>query len=108
MSLRPFLLPLVLTSALAGTAQVNAPVNGPADKSQVIAFTHATLHPSPGKTLTDATVLVRDGRIIAVGQNGIAPADAVVRDLEGLHLWPGLVEPYTDQGMPPLDPKAGQ
>ncbi len=87
-------------------AQVNVPVNGPADKSQVIAFTHATVHPAPGKTLVDATVLVRSGHITAVGQNGNAPPDAVVHDLHGLHVWPGLVEPYSDLGMPAADAEA--
>lgn len=103
MSMRPLFLILVLMAARPVGAQVNRPVNGPADKSQVFAFTHATVHPSPGKTLSDATILMREGRILAVGQNGIAPMDAVVRDLQGLHVWPGLVEPYGSIGIPTVE-----
>lgn len=108
MRLRTFACSCLLTSSLVPFAQVNAPVNGPADKSQTLAFTHATVHPSPGKMLNDATVLVRDGRIIAVGQNGIAPTGAVVRDLRGLHIWPGLVEPYSEVGIPLPDANGQQ
>ncbi len=103
MRFRSYALSLASLLYAACFAQKNAPVNGPADKSRMVAFTHATVHPSPGKTLTDATVLVQDGRILRVGQNGIAPADATVYDLQGLHLWPGLVEPYSDLGMPAPD-----
>ncbi len=97
---RFFACTFVLSTALSLSAQVNAPVNGPATRSQLIAFTHATVHPAPGKVLLDATVLMQDGRILRVGQNGIAPDDAVIHDLHGLHLWPGLVEPYCDLGIP--------
>ena len=93
------LLSALLLCAAAG-AQRNAPVNGPAEKPVTIAFIHATVHPSPGKVLVDATVLVRDGRIQRIGSNGTIPPDAVVHDLHGLHLWPGLVDPYSDLGMP--------
>jgi imidazolonepropionase-like amidohydrolase len=83
------------------SAQVTAPLNGPATKrGAVFAFTHATVHPAPGEVLADATVLVSDDRIVAVGQRVSIPTDAIVQDLKGLHLWPGLIEPYADLGIP--------
>jgi len=81
------------------TAQVKPPENGPADRARpVIAFTHATVHPAPGETITDGTVLIQDGRITAVGAKVDVPAGAVVNDLRGLHVWPGLIEPYEPLG----------
>lgn len=82
-------------------AQVTAPVNGPHDRNvPVHAFVHATLHPEPGRTVYDATLVVTGERITAVGRDVSVPKDAVVHDLRGAHVWPGLVEPYGDLGMP--------
>ena len=108
MSFRSHALSLALLLSAMCPAQKNVPVNGPADKSQVVAFTHATVHASPGRTITDGTVLVRYGRIIRMEQYGTPPPGAVVYDLHGLHLWPGLVEPYGDQGMPAAEGNAQQ
>ncbi|MBK8950726.1 MAG: amidohydrolase family protein [Flavobacteriales bacterium] len=99
------LLAFGLLGALAGhrsaLAQVTAPVNGPHDRNvPVHAFVHATVHPAPGRTLYDATVVVSGDRITAVGQGVSVPKDAVVHDLHGAHVWPGFVEPYGDLGMP--------
>ncbi len=94
----------VLLFAARVIAQVNAPVNGPVDRSgPAIAFTHATVHPSPGVVLKDAAVLIRDERIVSVGARVNIPKDAVMIDLHGAHIWPGLVEPYAEYGMPKAD-----
>ena len=96
MSSRPFALSLLLASAVS-SAQVNVPLNGPADKSKpIIAFTHAVLHPAPGETVADGTVLVQADRILAAGARVAIPAEAVVHDMRGLHIWPGLIEPYEE------------
>lgn len=82
-------------------AQVNAPVNGVAHpRGRTTAFVHATLHPSPGETVNDGTLLIRDDRVVAIGTRVTIPATAVVIDLHGLHVWPGLVEPYSELGLP--------
>jgi len=81
--------------------QETAPLNGPKDKGGIpIAFVHATVHPAPGEVLRDATVLIVDERIVAVGARVDVPKGAVVHDLKGAHLWPGLIDPYGDLGMP--------
>lgn len=96
-SLLPVLLGLWTLSA---SAQQNVPVNGPHDRAEVlVAFTRATVHTSPGVVLTDATVLVRGDRILEVGKRVRIPAGTQVHDLSGLHLWPGLVEPFSDLGV---------
>ncbi len=96
---RPLLFCLALAS-VGAHAQVNAPLNGPQDKGGVpVAFIHATVHPTPGEVLRDATVVILDDRIVAVGERVAVPTGAVVVDMKGLHLWPGLIEPYSDLGM---------
>ena len=96
--LRPLLV-LAATSALQAPAQVNAPVNGPRARApRVVAFTHATIHAAPDKVLRDATLVIEDDRIVAVGGRVQVPRNAQVRDLKGAHLWPGLIEPYSGIG----------
>lgn len=59
----------------------------------VQAFTHATVWVRPGLKLEDATLVVRNGRIEAVGQMPVPP-DARVWDLAGKTLVAGFVDPY--------------
>src|SRR5690606_38695647 len=71
----------------------------PRDRApQVVAFTNATIHTEPGRVLRDATLVIEDDRIIAVGARVRVPRNAQVRDLKGAHLWPGLIEPYSGIG----------
>jgi imidazolonepropionase-like amidohydrolase len=50
----------------------------------------ATVHTVSGETLSPGTVLIQDGRIVAVSREATAKADQVV-DLKGLHLYPGII-----------------
>ncbi|MFG6413951.1 amidohydrolase family protein [Roseateles sp. DC23W] len=46
-------------------------------------------------TLAGADLLVRDGRIAAIGEGLTAPAGAVVIDAQGQHLTPGLIDAHS-------------
>lgn len=99
--MRSIFLAVLGGAALLAAAQQNVPVNGPHERAETwVAFTHATVHVGPGETLQDATVLIQGDRIREVGKRVRIPASAVVHDLSGLHLWPGLVEPFSDLGLP--------
>ncbi|ROQ28451.1 imidazolonepropionase-like amidohydrolase [Gallaecimonas pentaromativorans] len=65
---------------------------------QTLALTHATLITSPGETLTDATLVIRDGRVLSVG--GKVPSGAMVIDTKGAWIYPGFVDPYSNYGLP--------
>ncbi len=91
----------VLLLALVPRAQSVAP-EGHVLKAapSLIAFTNATLHIDARTTVTDATLVVKDGLVVAAGAKARIPSGAVVRDLKGLHVWPALIEPYSDLGLP--------
>lgn len=90
----------ILFAVASASAQENAPVNGPHDRAELlIAFIHATVHVSPTAVLTDATVLIQGERILEVGKRVRVPAGAELHDLSGLHLWPGLIDPFSDLGI---------
>ena len=60
------LLPLIVGST-ASFAQATFPENGVADpRTGYYAFTHATVVKDNASTLTDATLVIRDGRIVSV------------------------------------------
>lgn len=89
-----------LCSCLAATAQETFPVNGVADKrNNTIAFTGATVVKDAQTTLQNATLLVKDGKIIALGTQVAIPADAQVVDCKQKFIYPSLVDIYSDYGI---------
>jgi len=60
--------------------------------AQTIAITGGTVHPVSGPKLENATVLIRDGRIAAVGPNVAIPAGATRIDAAGKWVTPGLID----------------
>jgi imidazolonepropionase-like amidohydrolase len=65
----------------------------------VHALTNARVIVEPGRVLDRATVVIRDGRIAAVGANVNVPADARVWDLSGRTLYPGFIDAHADMGL---------
>ncbi|MBI2615142.1 MAG: amidohydrolase [Gemmatimonadetes bacterium] len=56
---------------------------------------NATVMTVTNGTLKNASVLVRDGKIAAVGTNVTAPADATVIDATGKFLTPGIIDAHS-------------
>lgn len=69
------------------------------EQDPAIALTGATIHPVNGPTLTDATLVIRNGRIEAVGQGVAVPEGAKRVDLKGKHLYPGLIDANSVLGL---------
>ena len=53
----------------------------------------------PGGRLENADLLVRRGKVVEVGRNLSAPADAAVVDASGKHVAPGLIDPHLHSGI---------
>lgn len=67
--------------------------------AQTIAVTGGTVYPVSGPKIENATVLVREGMIAAVGTNVAIPADAVRIDAGGKWVTPGLFDAGTQLGL---------
>lgn len=82
-------------------AQETFHINGIGDKrDRCYAFTNATIVKDAQTTLTNATMVIRDGKIVSVG-NGVAiPKDAVVVDCKDKYIYPSFIDIYSDYGMP--------
>ena len=74
-------------------AQETFPVNGVADKrSGSYAFTNATIVKDAQTTLQNATLLIKDGKIVAVGAGIAVPKDAVVIDCKDKYIYPSFID----------------
>jgi imidazolonepropionase-like amidohydrolase len=67
--------------------------------AQTIAITGGRILPVSGPPIENGTVLIRDGRIVAVGANVTVPGDAQRIDATGRWVTPGLLNPSTMLGV---------
>ncbi len=67
--------------------------------AQTIAITGGTVYPVSGPKIEHATVLIRDGRIAAVGSNVAVPAGATRIDAAGKWVTPGLIDGAGQMGL---------
>ena len=94
------LLALVPAAADAQQATRTEPVEALRDNTpQVHAFTGARIVVAPGRVLENATLVIRNGLIEAVGTNVQPPADARVWPMTGRTLYPGFIDAHADLGL---------
>src|SRR5215213_5108389 len=72
---------------LNGQAQNRSP--------RVIALRGGTLYTVTKGTIPNGTVLIRDGKIAAVGANVTIPPDAEIVDVTGKHVTPGIIDAHS-------------
>jgi len=95
---------MIVLGFLQARAQT-APPDGLRDNTPAYyAFVNARIVQSPGKVIDRGTLVIRDGVIESVG-SGAAPEGAYVWDLNGLSVYPGLIDLSTGYGMPPPPPQ---
>src|SRR5688572_33342811 len=88
-----------LLAAIKPGAQPTFPENGAADSRQGhYAFTNATIVKDATTTLTNATLIIRDGKIVAVGTNIKVPAGAVEVNCKNKFIYPSFIAIYADYG----------
>jgi imidazolonepropionase-like amidohydrolase len=67
--------------------------------AQTVAITGGTVYPVSGPRIENGTVLIRDGKIVAVGANVTIPADARRIDASGKWVTPGFIHAATNLGL---------
>ncbi|HYK83089.1 MAG TPA: amidohydrolase family protein [Gemmatimonadales bacterium] len=115
----PFLLVVAGACASAGARPASAPA--PAQRAQAaesssalrpqyvstyrrhpnpaVVIRHATIMTATGQEIADGAILLKEGRIVAVGAKVDAPADAVVVDATGKYVTPGLIDIHSHLGV---------
>jgi imidazolonepropionase-like amidohydrolase len=90
---------LALAAVIALAAPASAGPEWTPATPKKFALTGGTVHTVSGPVLENATVLVDDGRITAVGAGIAAPSDATVFDCRGKHVYPGFIAANTMLGL---------
>lgn len=104
-----FVLLCLFIGSLKVQAQENIyPVNDVQDdRPGIYLFTHATIYQDYQTPLEEASLLVRDGKVAAIGTTISVPAGATVIDLKGKFIYPSMIDLYSDYGLSPVPKKAG-
>lgn len=88
---------LALGSQVATAQETVLPVP-PQEKP--VYLTNAVVHIGNGKVIEKGTVAFIKGKITAIGASvPAAPGDATVIDLQGQHVYPGIIAPITNLGL---------
>ncbi len=83
---------------------LNSNANAQRSAVDTYAITNARIVTVSGPVIDRGTVVVRNGLIAAAGANVNAPPDARVIDGAGLTVYPGLIDSYTNLGLPEAAP----
>ena len=62
-------------------------------------ITNATIHVGNGQVLEHASIVMKDGKITAVGTSVTPPAGAQTIDAQGKHVYPGLILASSNLGL---------
>ena len=82
-------------AAIAAAAAGASPA---AAQDRAIAFTGARILTMAGEAVEDGTLVIKDGKILAVGANVAIPADAERRDAKARVIMPGIVDTHSHIG----------
>lgn len=75
-----------------------------AKPSSLYAIVGGTVHPVSGPSILNGTVVIRDGKIAAVGANVPIPSGAVRVNAKGQHVYPGLIDAGSELGLNEVPP----
>lgn len=88
------------------STQAQSDPSGTKRVTSTYAIKNATITTSPGKTITGATILFKDGLIQAVGANINLPAGTDVIDGDSLFIYPGFIDGASSAGVTkPAEPE---
>ena len=93
------LLALSVMAALSGAQMTTAQAPDRAGSSRPTAFTNARIYTVSGEMIETGTLVIKNGKIEAVGKDVVVPAGAKVIDASGKTIMPGLVSAWSAAGL---------
>lgn len=85
---------LIHVTAIFAYGQIPAP-----PQRRPIALVNATIHPVSSGPIETAAIVIDEGKIVDLGGDITIPSDAMEMDLTGKHIYPGLVESFSQLGL---------
>ncbi len=90
---------LLLVVGATAIAQESFPINGVRDvRTGVYAFTNATIVQNEKTKIEKGTLVIKQGKIVAVGASVEIPKEAIIVDCSGKFIYPSFIDPLTDYG----------
>jgi imidazolonepropionase-like amidohydrolase len=92
---------MLMSCAVAAAQQIGNPTiqQGIAGQRSTYVIRNAHIVPVTGPAIDNGSVVVRDGKIIAVGTSVTPPAGAEEIDARGLSIYPGMIDVATAMGL---------
>lgn len=79
-----------------------------AENNNYTAFTNAKIYVTPSQIIEKGTLLIKDGKVVAVGTSVSIPGNTVQVDLKGKHIYPSFIDVYSTFGVEqPKRPSGG-
>jgi imidazolonepropionase-like amidohydrolase len=104
--------PVSLGAGWGGSTSVRYPAGLPpvhiTNDSPAIAITNARIVPVTSAVIEKGTIVMKAGRIVALGPDVAVPAGAEVIDATGSEVYPGWIEPATSLGLDEPGPRGFQ
>lgn len=100
-------LTLALAVTLLAFLVVSSPSFAQGGEPQYFAIRGAKVIPVSGPAIDGATVVMAHGVITAIGKDVQIPPDAWIVEGKGLTVYPGLIDAFTDVGIPSAGPEPG-
>ncbi len=98
----------LLLLGFGGRSQETVTPNDVKDqRDRAYAFTNATIMVDYQTKIDNATLLIKDGKVVQVGANLGAPAGYTTIDLAGKFIYPSLVDLHTNYGLPEVKRRSG-
>ena len=94
---------LLLTTTVY--TQTNDPGKG---LSSTYLIKNATVVQKPGVVLQNTSILVKNGLISDIGKDIKAPFDAIIVNADSMFIYPGLIDAYSNYGLPKEEEKKDQ
>lgn len=91
---------LLLAAAVTAAAALTSPAGAQDD---AILVRGGTVHTAAGAPISNGSVLIRAGKIVAVGANVAAPSGARIIDATGKTVIPGMIDNHSHIGARPTD-----
>ncbi len=99
---------LLLVSYGAWSQETVTPNDVKDQRSKAYAFTNATIWADYQTKIDNATMLIREGKVVQVGANIAVPAGYTTVDLNGKYIYPSLIDLHTNYGLPEVKRTSGR
>ncbi|WP_299052926.1 amidohydrolase family protein [uncultured Polaribacter sp.] len=68
-------------------------------ENTLTAFTNAIIYETPKKVIKNGTLLIENGKVLAIGKSVKIPKNAKIIDLEGKTIYPSFIDVYSNFGI---------